>query len=187
MEVLALACWGLYLFVAVVVRGAVQWRRTGSTGIKAAGGGGELSYGALFVGANALGAAAPAFGARDDLWVAGVALFACGFAALVAAQYAMGSSWRIGVDAGEQTRLVTDGPFALVRNPIFSAMFVLQLGLVLIAPNAAAAIAWVLVVLSVELQVRRVEEPHLLRAHGDDYRAYMRRVGRFVPGLGRAE
>lgn len=36
---------------------------------------------------------------------------------------------------------------------------------------------------ALELQVRWVEEPHLLRAHGATYRAYMRRTGRFVPRL----
>jgi protein-S-isoprenylcysteine O-methyltransferase Ste14 len=34
----------------------------------------------------------------------------------------MGASWRIGVDPSERTDLVTGGAFALVRNPIFSAM-----------------------------------------------------------------
>jgi protein-S-isoprenylcysteine O-methyltransferase Ste14 len=41
-----------------------------------------------------------------------------------------------------------------------------------------------LLVTSIELQVRCVEEPHLLRAHGDTYRAYTADAGRFVPGVG---
>jgi protein-S-isoprenylcysteine O-methyltransferase Ste14 len=40
-------------------------------------------------------------------------------------------------------------------------------------------------VLALEIQVRLVEEPHLLRAHGSAYGEYASRVGRFVPGLGR--
>jgi protein-S-isoprenylcysteine O-methyltransferase Ste14 len=39
--------------------------------------------------------------------------------------------------------------------------------------------------LALEIQVRLVEEPYLLRTHGDAYREYAARVGRFVPGLGR--
>jgi protein-S-isoprenylcysteine O-methyltransferase Ste14 len=42
----------------------------------------------------------------------------------------------------------------------------------------------VVVAAALELQVRYVEEPYLLRAHGDAYRAYASRVGRFVPGVG---
>ena len=186
METLAFACWGVYLFFGVIVRAFVQWRRTGSAGIHRIGGTAlERAAAVMFVAGNAMGAAAPALGAPGDVWPAGLALFVLGLAGLMAAQYAMGASWRIGVDEGERTALVTGGPFAIVRNPIFSAMFVLQAGLVLIAPNALAAAAWVAVFFSVELQVRHVEEPHLRRLHGDAYRAYTARVGRFVPGLGR--
>ena len=186
MEALALACWGLYLLVGVAVRALVQWRRTGSTGIRGIGGRGvERAAGIAFVAGNVLGAAAPLLGAPDDAWPAGLALFALGFAGLVAAQYAMGASWRIGVDPEERTGLVTGGPFAIVRNPIFSAMFVLQAGLVLIAPNAAAVAAWLIVFVSVQVQVRAVEEPYLFRTHEREYRAYTERVGRFAPGIGR--
>jgi protein-S-isoprenylcysteine O-methyltransferase Ste14 len=41
-----------------------------------------------------------------------------------------------------------------------------------------------MLVVAIELQVRFVEEPYLVRTHGESYRAYCRRVGRFVPGLG---
>ena len=33
------------------------------------------------------------------------------------------------------------------------------------------------------MQVRFVEEPYLERVHGDDYRRYTERTGRFIPGL----
>jgi protein-S-isoprenylcysteine O-methyltransferase Ste14 len=36
-----------------------------------------------------------------------------------------------------------------------------------------------------EIQVRLVEEPYLIRVHGDAYRTYAARTGRFVPGVGR--
>jgi protein-S-isoprenylcysteine O-methyltransferase Ste14 len=52
-------------------------------------------------------------------------------------------------------------------------------------PNLLAAVTVVLVLTSLEIQVRRVEEPYLLRVHGDAYRAYAARTGRFVPFLGR--
>ena len=40
--------------------------------------------------------------------------------------------------------------------------------------------------MGVELQVRAVEEPYLVRTHGDDYRLYCEAVGRFIPGIGRS-
>jgi protein-S-isoprenylcysteine O-methyltransferase Ste14 len=74
--------------------------------------------------------------------------------------------------------LVTGGPFALVRNPIFSAMVLAFLGLALLVPNAAALAGFVALVVALEVQVRLVEEPYLLRAHGARYADYAARVGR---------
>jgi protein-S-isoprenylcysteine O-methyltransferase Ste14 len=112
-------------------------------------------------------------------------LFALGLTATFYAQLAMGRSWRVGVDEAERTDLVTIGPFRLVRNPIYSAMLPAFLGLVLMTPNALALAALALLFVALELQVRVVEEPHLLRAHGDEYAEYAARVGRFVPAVGR--
>jgi protein-S-isoprenylcysteine O-methyltransferase Ste14 len=58
-------------------------------------------------------------------------------------------------------------------------------GLALLVPSVVALLGLALLVVALEIQVRLVEEPYLLRAHGDAYAAYARRVGRFVPGLGR--
>ncbi len=66
----------------------------------------------------------------------------------------MGDAWRIGVDPEERTELVTDGPFRLVRNPIYSAMIPTVLGLVLLVPNVLAISALVALLVGLELQVQ---------------------------------
>jgi protein-S-isoprenylcysteine O-methyltransferase Ste14 len=58
---------------------------------------------------------------RTPVRAAGVVLVAVGIAATLAAQLAMGASWRPDVDPAARTALVTSGPFRLVRNPIFTA------------------------------------------------------------------
>jgi protein-S-isoprenylcysteine O-methyltransferase Ste14 len=55
----------------------------------------------------------------------------------------------------------------------------------LVVPNVLSVLALVALTAAIELQVRLVEEPYLLRTHGDAYRRYAAVVGRFVPGLGR--
>lgn len=117
--------------------------------------------------------------------VLGVVLAVIGILAAFAAQMALGSSWRIGVDDRERTVLVTTGPFRWVRNPIFTAVLVAFLGLTLMVPNLVALTGWVLTVFGVETQVRRVEEPHLYRVHGEPYVEYAATAGRFLPGFGR--
>ena len=57
-------------------------------------------------------------------------------------------------------------------------------GLVLMVPSALAIGAIVALFIGLELQVRQVEEPYLLEAHGEEYLSYATHVGRFVPGLG---
>jgi protein-S-isoprenylcysteine O-methyltransferase Ste14 len=194
---LALVGLAAYAIVTFGVRSWLQWRRTGSTGfrgISGRAGSAEWWGGMLLAGSMVAAPVAalldvtrqlPPFVAAEWVRWLGLAVFGAGFAATFAAQLAMGTSWRIGVDATEVTDIVTSGPFTLVRNPIFSAMLLASLGLALVAPNALAVAALFLAFLGIELQVRLVEEPYLLRTHGATYAAYAARVGRFIPSVGR--
>lgn len=110
-------------------------------------------------------------------------LLASGWAVTIAAQHDMRSSWRVGID-DRPTALVTAGLFALVRNPIFSAMLLALAGVALIAPSPWSLGLWAAAWILVRLQVH-FEEQHLQRMHGDAYRDYARGVGRFVPYVGR--
>jgi protein-S-isoprenylcysteine O-methyltransferase Ste14 len=116
--------------------------------------------------------------------VGGTAIAAIGTLATYGSQVAMGKSWRIGVRDTERTNLVIDGPFRIVRNPIFSCMLVTAIGFTLLVPNALSLVSLVSLFVAIELQVRVVEEPYLYRMHGEPYAEYCKQVGRFVPGLG---
>ena len=200
MNVVALASYGLYLALAFGLRSFVQLRRSGDTGFRGIGGGfgsAEWTAGVLFAAALVVGVAGPVMALlevveplepldRTPVHVVGMFVFVVGLLATLGAQLAMGSSWRIGVDHDESTALVTHGPFAWVRNPIFSAMLPTSLGLTLMVPTWLAIAGFVALLLALELQVRIVEEPYLRQTHGEAYAQYEARVGRFVPGVGRA-
>jgi protein-S-isoprenylcysteine O-methyltransferase Ste14 len=195
---LALVFLLVYLLLAFGVRIAVQLRITGSTGVvglSGSPGSAEWLGGTLFLAGLVLvplgcaldlaDAIAPIDALDGDARHAiAIALFALGCAGPFYAQLAMGASWRIGVAEGERTELVTRGPFRLVRNPICSAMAPALAGVVLLSPNPVSIAGLALLVIGLEIQVRLVEEPHLMRSHAD-YPAYAARVGRFVPGVGR--
>jgi Phospholipid methyltransferase len=76
---------------------------------------------------------------RSPVRAAGVVLVVVGIAVTLAAQLAMGASWRPDVDPAVRTALVTTGPFRLVRNPIFTATAATATGLALLVPNLLAA------------------------------------------------
>jgi protein-S-isoprenylcysteine O-methyltransferase Ste14 len=72
------------------------------------------------------------------------------------------------------------GPYSYVRNPMYTGMLAagLSLGLALgtwVTP-LAAGLAFTLLALRT-----RTEEKHLIDRFGDQYRDYMKRVGRFAP------
>jgi protein-S-isoprenylcysteine O-methyltransferase Ste14 len=177
-------------------RSWLQYRRTGSTGLLGIRGGlTEWIAGVGFIVALMVAVSAPLLQwdnvigpitALSAVWVqvAGIGFATAGIAATVYAQLQMGDSWRIGVDEQESTALVHSGVFGLVRNPIYTSMFMFGFGVALLTPNLVACAGFILLVASIELQVRRAEEPYLLRTHGDAYRTYTAKVGRFVPGVG---
>jgi protein-S-isoprenylcysteine O-methyltransferase Ste14 len=188
----------LYVVALIVLFGARSWlqrRRTGHTGFHGISGTPDDAGwwgGVLFVAAIVLGLAGPLLAVTDvvavqppvAVQVVGLVMALTGFAATLAAQTGMGTSWRIGVDPGERTDLVTSGVFAHVRNPIFTAMALAQVGVVLMVPTWVSALALVALVAGVQMQVRAVEEPYLRAVHGAAYDAYAARTGRFVPGVG---
>ncbi|WP_435107092.1 methyltransferase family protein [Nocardiopsis synnemataformans] len=196
MVVTALVLYLLGLALAFGVRTLAAWRRTGDTGFRRPD---TTAFTApwwgsvLFAGALALGLAAPVAALFDlataspprSVGAIGLALMLLGLVLVLVSQGAMGTSWRIGVDEDERTELVTRGVFALVRNPVFTGMGVLLFGQALAVPSALSVAALVVFVAAVQVQVRAIEEPYLLRTHDTAYRSYAARTGRFVPVLGR--
>ncbi|WP_067838562.1 methyltransferase family protein [Nocardia lijiangensis] len=192
----------LYFVFGVLGFGWRSWqqrRHTGSTGFRGISGRpGSLEWlaGVGFVAAIVVGVSAALLQLADVLTpfdvltaepiqAAGIVIAIAGIGATLYAQNDMGDSWRIGVDARETTTLVRGGVFGWVRNPIFTAMLVFAAGVALIIPNIMALAGFALLLAAIELQVRIVEEPYLLRVHGHDYRNYTATTGRFVPGIGR--
>jgi protein-S-isoprenylcysteine O-methyltransferase Ste14 len=196
---LAIALYAVFGALAFGFRMVLQLRRTGSTGLKGVSGdAGSLEWlgGVLFIAGIALGVAAPILDLTDVLdpiaaldgdvgHAVGLVLAVAGIGLTLYAQIAMGDAWRIGVDEGERTDLVTDGPFGLVRNPIYAAMLPTVTGIALLVPNVAAVAGLITLIVALELQTRAVEEPYLLRVHGRAYADYAAHTGRFLPGVGR--
>ena len=95
------------------------------------------------------------------------------------ALWAFADSWRIGIDRSTAGALVTDGIFAWTRNPIYIALDLIFFGTFLMQGRAIFLVLAFALASLLHYQVRR-EEKYLAGAYGDAYRAYCKRVGRYV-------
>jgi protein-S-isoprenylcysteine O-methyltransferase Ste14 len=116
--------------------------------------------------------------------VLGAVLLFGGIGLLVTAQLQLGASWRIGIEDGARPGLQTDGLYRFSRNPIFVAMLVVLAGYTLLLPTWLSLAMILGAGIGIRQQVLE-EEAYLLRTYGETYREYERRVGRWVPMLGR--
>ena len=200
------SAFAVYLLAIVVLFGVRTWqqiRTTGSSGFNGFRGRGAAARlaGIAFVVAMLTGFLSPLLSALhvlEIIWTSPPRLLGVGFlvGALVAvdgvvlaarAQKTMGASWRIGVDASERTELVTHGVFARIRNPIFTALILIQAGTALMYPTALSLVGVSAMILACELQVRLVEEPYLRKTHPVSYPVFTLRTGRFVPPFWRSK
>lgn len=104
--------------------------------------------------------------------VLSVALFAW---ALVS----FGKSFRVGIDEDSPGSLVTTGAFALSRNPIYVAFFLMLLGIFLVLQSWVFLVVLLAVCIAVTRQII-LEEKSLEKIYGQEYLDYCARVRRFL-------
>ncbi|MCR5500174.1 MAG: isoprenylcysteine carboxylmethyltransferase family protein [Acetatifactor sp.] len=117
------------------------------------------------------------------LWpfrIAGIALILLGL--YVWYKGALGS----GMDENiSDNKLKTDGIYAWVRNPMYSGIWILNIGIILMWHNAwlllAPAINWLIMTVA----LMNTEEKWLLKLYGEEYMQYKKRVNRCIPFLPR--
>lgn len=120
----------------------------------------------------------------DVLWQApilltGVALLMAAFGMVVYVHSYMGELWRSGIVEEEGRDLITSGPFARSRNPLFLTVFVAQLGFFLALPSLFSLLCLITGAGMLVIQAR-IEEEHLRQRLGLRYEAYMARTPRWL-------
>jgi protein-S-isoprenylcysteine O-methyltransferase Ste14 len=177
---------GLLLFAATLV--VLRWRRREDAGGTRAGRSmlGIAVQGGAFV-IVALGGARVTLdplGTRALLAAAITAsLMAGAWTLFVWATTTMGRNWSLVARTRADHRLVTDGPFAWVRHPIYTALALVVIAMAVAMGHVARLpVALAVYALGTWLRVR-IEERLLHTAFADDYDRYAARVKRFLPGL----
>jgi protein-S-isoprenylcysteine O-methyltransferase Ste14 len=95
-------------------------------------------------------------------------------------QAELGKHWSAQLQLREEHHLITSGPYARIRHPLYTAMLGWAVSLALVTAN------WVFVLMVAFTVVGLVtrtpkEEQMMIGQFGDEYREYMRRTGRFFP------
>lgn len=89
-------------------------------------------------------------------------------------------SWKLRAGPGI---LVTDGPYSVVRHPLYLGSFLAGLGLCVIFGSPGFAALFAASYLLVHISIAGHEERSLLRVWPVEYRAYSERVPAWVPSL----
>ena len=118
------------------------------------------------------------------VWLAiGVTLMWLGIGLRVWAIVVLGRFFRRVVVIQEGHRVVSDGPYGLVRHPAYAGNLLAAAGLGIALVNWLSLAVLIVVPLLGHLPRIRVEETELERGLGEAYRSYEARTYRLVPGV----
>lgn len=95
-------------------------------------------------------------------------------------QTELGTQWSPQLRLREGHHLITTGPYAHLRHPMYAGMSGFGIGLALVSANWVFVALTVLVLLGLAVRVPQ-EERMMIEKFGDEYRVYMRRAGMFLP------
>jgi protein-S-isoprenylcysteine O-methyltransferase Ste14 len=110
---------------------------------------------------------------------AGAALCLLGFGLAITARWHLGRNWGLPMSRKEEPELVTSGPYALIRHPIYTGLILAMLGSAL-----GINVLWGLLLVPVGayfIYSARREESAMLQQFPEQYAAYMARTGMLVP------
>jgi len=83
-------------------------------------------------------------------------------------------------------KLVITGPYAYVRNPMLSGVFILLFGFGILFNSISLVFIFTPIFILLNfLELKAIEEPELEKRLGKDYSKYKKRVPMFFPKLGR--
>jgi protein-S-isoprenylcysteine O-methyltransferase Ste14 len=121
-------------------------------------------------------------------WQIGLSVFTTALAVasvwlVAAAVRTLGKQWAVAARLVEGHRLITAGPYAYVRNPIYTGMLGMLIATGLATEHfVALGVAFVLFMVGLIIRVR-TEEKLLRSAFGAEFEEYARRVSAVIPGI----
>ncbi|MCL2184949.1 MAG: hypothetical protein FWB86_03720 [Treponema sp.] len=90
-----------------------------------------------------------------------------------------GKSFRVGIDQNTSGKLITNGTFAISRNPVYLGFISFFIGIFIAYSNILVIIFLVFLIIIIHRQIIR-EEKFLISHYGSEYEDYCKKVRRYV-------
>jgi protein-S-isoprenylcysteine O-methyltransferase Ste14 len=116
----------------------------------------------------------------DWLRWTGIALGGVSFVLYAWSQATLGKAWSPHLQMRDEHHLVTTGPYARIRHPIYLALLGFLTGIALVTANWFFIALLVVSILVLALRIPR-EEQMMIGDFGEEYKAYMQRTGGLFP------
>lgn len=114
---------------------------------------------------------------------AGLAVLVAAMAVLYRTHRDLGRAWSMTLELRDGHTLITNGIYGRLRHPMYSAFWLWALSQALLLPNWVAGFAGLAGFGTLFFARVGREEAMMLERFGDEYRAYMARTNRIVPGI----
>lgn len=170
----------IYIVICIILRAVLQYAKFGRSGLSLIKNPTDFAVFSIFIAAYIINAimynekiVCPIINLK-----LGIICYAVGIAITIIAQIDMGRALQMGIDQKYKPGLVKTGFFAITRNPIYLALFMILIGYVLLTPTLTSLVLLISSIICIRMHVL-VEEMFLTQMYGDEYIEYQTRVPRW--------
>ena len=144
---------------------------------------GSLAFSLVFTDYFRSGWTALSFAPTSNITGAvGLFLVLMGVSFAIWARFQLGGNWSAAVSVKEGHTLIRQGPYTVVRHPIYSGLLLALLGVAVIVGKVRGLVGVGVFFLAMWLK-SSIEERFMLEEFGAEYRSYQQRVKALVPYL----